>query len=748
MREQLQTRTMESYGELSSAHFGISTADQAHIIGILRNRLYSDKIMAVLREYGTNAWDAHVEAGKGDVPVKITLPSRFHPMLKVRDYGPGIAEENIFNVYCQYGNSTKRNTNTAVGMLGIGCKSGFAYSDAFTVVSYHNGMKKTYSAHLDPTNLGQMTKLAEEECGEETGIEIQIPVRLEDVEFFHNKAQQLFKYFTPRPEINTTLPVREYATTGTGWALRASTGSDTDTGPVAIMGNIGYPIKVDRLDKIPDSLKTLLATNIDMMFPIGALSIAASREDLEYTDKTLKAIQTTLEMCLRELEVNLKKSLDEAKTLSEARKIFHRATADGQYSWNHRHGRQVNLTWAVAMTKKMWRSPVTGVTHNLSYDSYQPLRDSSEMEVRALLDGSNSTVGVATQRNYTYRYSAGPVIALVDVKSQWVGRADNLRTKLKEKNPGTYTILLVKFCTDDQKAAKAAYDKWMEECSLEGTPVFKLSDYEGKSMGSNSTNSLRTRNKKTYKKVFRLKAAAFNAGVSAPSDNWTVHQADLKDGDGIWMEIHSFRPVGSGLQDLKQQLENLKAIGTDLTNIEIVGVKSNKKEEIGDDWTTFQDWYEEQITSFVKNHADIPKMLKEHAMQRNVDVRGRYNYRNRGDSLVGAGLRLTHPLVRYFHDVWETLDGIGTLSQSEQAKREIIYDAVARLPADKRPKASYNITELQQEICRKYPMLKWSPVFNVGYWGGYYNTNKNTAGLLATGDARKIVSYVKLVDEN
>ena len=100
MREQLRERTAESHGELSSAHFGISTADQAHIIGILRNRLYSDKIMAVLREYGTNAWDAHVEAGCSDKPIKVVLPSKFAPMLRIRDYGPGIAEQDIFNVYC------------------------------------------------------------------------------------------------------------------------------------------------------------------------------------------------------------------------------------------------------------------------------------------------------------------------------------------------------------------------------------------------------------------------------------------------------------------------------------------------------------------------------------------------------------------------------------------------------------------------------------------------------------------------
>ena len=208
-------------------------------------------------------------------------------------------------------------------MLGIGCKSGFAYSDAFTVVSYHAGVKKSYTAFIDPSNLGKMTKLAEEPCGSETGVEIQIPVQVGDVQYFHNKAKSLFKYFSPRPNINCVLPVRTHTVTGTGWALRNNNNNtDGDSGPVAIMGNIGYPIKTNRLDKLPDNLKSLLATNIDMMFPIGALSIAASREDLEYTDKTFRAIQTTLELCLRQLQVNLTAKFKATKNLKQARDTY------------------------------------------------------------------------------------------------------------------------------------------------------------------------------------------------------------------------------------------------------------------------------------------------------------------------------------------------------------------------------------------------------------------------------------------
>ena len=61
-------RATTSQGVLLSGNFGLSAGNEAHIFGILRNTLYANKELAVLREYATNAWDAHVDAGLSDVP--------------------------------------------------------------------------------------------------------------------------------------------------------------------------------------------------------------------------------------------------------------------------------------------------------------------------------------------------------------------------------------------------------------------------------------------------------------------------------------------------------------------------------------------------------------------------------------------------------------------------------------------------------------------------------------------------------
>ena len=126
-----KARSVSSGGVMTQGVFGISEKDQAHILQILRDRLYTNKILAVLREYGSNAWDEHRDAGIPDRPIKVALPTRLVPALVIRDYGRGLSESDVLNVYVKYGASTKRESDVAVGMLGIGAKSAFAYADSF-----------------------------------------------------------------------------------------------------------------------------------------------------------------------------------------------------------------------------------------------------------------------------------------------------------------------------------------------------------------------------------------------------------------------------------------------------------------------------------------------------------------------------------------------------------------------------------------------------------------------------------------
>lgn len=286
-----ENREVTSKGVTTKSSFGISRANTAHIMTILRDTLYSDKVLAVLREYGTNAWDAHAMSGQGTRPIEVTLPTMTEPELRIRDYGNGLSAQEVLEVYTQYGESTKRDTDDAVGFMGVGSKSGFAYTDTFTVTSWHGGKKRVFVAVLDPTNVGEMCLLHEETLPDdqpETGIEIQIAVAPKDIFEFVTKAQKLYAYFNPRPTlINGTYPP------DTLWRVDNVHGkaaqSPTPNQWVAVMGGVPYaldttavksPLAQAGLDGVMANLSGQLH------FAIGEVRISASREQLKYTDTT------------------------------------------------------------------------------------------------------------------------------------------------------------------------------------------------------------------------------------------------------------------------------------------------------------------------------------------------------------------------------------------------------------------------------------------------------------------------------
>lgn len=291
-----QDRQIESSGVSDMASFGISQDDSAHIMNILRDTLYSDKVLAVLREYSANAWDAHNMVGKGDVPIKVVLPTHLSPTLIIKDYGPGLSHTEVFQVYTQYGASTKRASNVAVGQLGIGSKSGFAYSDSFTILSCNGGTRRTYVAVLDETEKGVINLLDESPCGTETGITIQIPIKPEDIPEFVSKAENLFKFFNPRPDINIYLPpeIPLQAKLKTGVIYDSNRHRAGEW--LAVMGCIPYRLNLDQININRDSSdKTGTGYWVHKLsgvlnFDIGEVHISASREELKYSNSTKQTI--------------------------------------------------------------------------------------------------------------------------------------------------------------------------------------------------------------------------------------------------------------------------------------------------------------------------------------------------------------------------------------------------------------------------------------------------------------------------
>lgn len=303
---------------------GIDEAAMAHIMTVLTD-LYSDPMMAVIREYSTNAIDSNLEAGNAD-PILVHLPSALDPTFSVQDHGLGLSLDEIRDVYAMYGNSTKRESDLVTGMLGLGCKSGLTYSNQFTVNSVQNGLRVVAVVTKDEKGVGAIKVLDTLMTTDPDGVTISIPVKGGDIEAFAQKAAKFFAYWTPGTVLVGGKPPKfllerkdtsavwlddsvlvEHAN-GTIWwdGTRNDTYSrQTKAENVVVMGGVAYPfaatdpgIRVAYGDQIRHRITAWL--------PMGVVDFAPSREALMLTDRT--------EAVLRELRKHIKERFDKALT--------------------------------------------------------------------------------------------------------------------------------------------------------------------------------------------------------------------------------------------------------------------------------------------------------------------------------------------------------------------------------------------------------------------------------------------------
>lgn len=323
---------IETAGEKAAQQFSIKKENIPIIFGILRNHLYSDKPLAILREYSANAFDAHVMVGTPNRPFVVTLPTSIYPTLVIRDFGPGLSQDDIFNVFASYGESTKRTTNDQIGGFGIGCKSAFCYVESFTVTSYFDGVKTVYEAYIDDSNIGTISAMHSEPATEESGLEIAVTIKSEDIWTFCNTAQRLYKNFTVKPIIKNNDSVSSYLDTyqsmnplfkGKDWVIGKLVNSYESTSAYCVMGNIFYPIDIEKLSiEAKTWIRSLSKMELDINCPIGAIKMSASREALEYDAETVEYLSQRVLDMMEAIRNDISKQLKKAKTLWEARVLL------------------------------------------------------------------------------------------------------------------------------------------------------------------------------------------------------------------------------------------------------------------------------------------------------------------------------------------------------------------------------------------------------------------------------------------
>mgnify|MGYP000122485083 CR=1 FL=1 len=263
----------------------------AKMFQILSSGVYSDKILAVVREISCNAYDSHIQAGKEITPIEVHMPTSWEHWFSVRDYGIGMSEDTIKKIYTSYGNSTKTDSNEMTGALGIGSKSPFAYTKSFTITSIFDGIKSVYSAYIGDDYKPKLLKMTSVETTEINGVEIKVPVEASDRYKFTEAGSKIFRWFDTKPKLNVTLDIHDPLSNmkvlmdKNGDRICYTTGSGTHW---AKQGTVAYPVNFANFrhllpDRVADAM---MYTSSVFSFDMGLLDITASREALSYDTTT------------------------------------------------------------------------------------------------------------------------------------------------------------------------------------------------------------------------------------------------------------------------------------------------------------------------------------------------------------------------------------------------------------------------------------------------------------------------------
>ena len=299
-----------------------------HLMSLLTN-LYNDPELAVIREYYTNALDAHVEVGQTQ-PVDIYLPTRENPLYVVKDYGVGMSREDIAKIYSQYGASTKRKTNKQVGAFGLGCKSALTIATQFTLTSVKDGLKTTALISKDESGINKVDILPVRATEEPSGTTVTIPVP--NVPLFSDKVLSFFKYSNPENVLlNGRRPDNVYddsklldmpgvdAEVYTRKTKKLSSWSTEQVTFQLVMGSVPYVITHDN---IQSSLRRSgvsmdiagSGTSVVFVIGIGKVDLTPSREGLRYTDKTKEFVDGLLKEYVTTLKAVAQKEIDAVDT--------------------------------------------------------------------------------------------------------------------------------------------------------------------------------------------------------------------------------------------------------------------------------------------------------------------------------------------------------------------------------------------------------------------------------------------------
>lgn len=334
----LDTKTntfTSSVDSVDAVQMLISAEGVGHILSLLTN-LYNDPQLAVIREYTTNAWDSHVEAGQTK-PVEVYLPSWSEPTFTVKDYGVGMDENTIKTVFAIYGESTKRDTDTQSGAFGLGCKSALATASQFSVLSVKDGIKYSVIISAGENGINSTNIVQKTLTDEPNGVTVKVPI--DNVTDFREKARKFYSYSKEGSVLVDNLKPDSIRDGDYAFKFDVPGSSEQiiihendryyQKETTIVMGGVPYKIPTEKLNEIKESnnlnkIQYTFCAGIE----IGSVDLTPNREGLRYTAKTVNTIVEVLKFINDGITQKIQENITNATGIFSA----YAASRSGAYS--------------------------------------------------------------------------------------------------------------------------------------------------------------------------------------------------------------------------------------------------------------------------------------------------------------------------------------------------------------------------------------------------------------------------------
>ena len=257
--------------------------DSAQVLmQMLSKNLYSDAIGSAVRECASNALDSHRRAGVNKpIVVSLVRNDSNNYEFSVEDFGIGLDADDVEKIISKYGKSTKRDSDTELGMMGLGFKAPLAYASSFYFTCRKDGVVRKYMMY-EGEETNTIDLLYEKPTTEGNGVKVIIPIKWGDRLDFVNKIREQLAYFE-HVYFNVYDIDNNFVIHRSNLFQFSELSSDSYLH--VCLDDVYYPLDFQKLGidkiKIPVGLRLNLT---DGVFP------TPNRESLRYTPEAKKAI--------------------------------------------------------------------------------------------------------------------------------------------------------------------------------------------------------------------------------------------------------------------------------------------------------------------------------------------------------------------------------------------------------------------------------------------------------------------------